>query len=290
MHDITITGSCIVTGSPSPPKCSPVDERQRLASVSYVNYGPTTINGLTESQTKEIFHKPREGTGEMLRLTLEDGFKTMFLNSQSPLGQAIQANARLPHAYHKYQTRPNLAYQQTMFNFQQNAMALSEGGSLEWPEGTDSNGKSKFSLSLSVFLPFYLSIMHLSICVSIYLLFSPETTGLLPPPGFGLSHNKLVNTTAATTSTPLPPSVATALPGTSTATADGAPDSGTVASLLPGGGPVSTTYSLWGLQHQSNNTVRQTAGECLAGMALLFHSYLLYGSLSLSLFKLHIVM
>ena len=138
-----------ITGSPSPPKCSPVDERQRLASVSYVNYGPTTINGLTESQTKEIFHKPREGTGEMLRSTLEDGFKTMFLSSQSPLGQAVQAST-LYHKY-QYQARPHVAYQQAMLGMQQNPVAVSGGSgnggeaNVEWIDAAGANdGRSKF--------------------------------------------------------------------------------------------------------------------------------------------------
>ena len=77
--------SSFVAGCREP---KPVDEKERLASASYVNYGPTTNNGLAELQAREIMEKPSsEGggaTGEMLRSSLEDGFKAMFPNMQKP--------------------------------------------------------------------------------------------------------------------------------------------------------------------------------------------------------------
>ena len=61
-------------------------------SASYVNYGPTTNNGLSEYQAREISHgKPCDGTAEMLRSTLEDGFKILFPNIHSnPVHQGLQ--------------------------------------------------------------------------------------------------------------------------------------------------------------------------------------------------------
>ena len=86
--------SFIFLSDSSPPKPeAPIDEKQRLVSASYVNYGPTTNNGVSEYQVKEVVHKPSEGTGEMLRSTLEDGFKTMFPNMQprTTIRQGLQA-------------------------------------------------------------------------------------------------------------------------------------------------------------------------------------------------------
>ncbi len=68
---------CIVDASP-PNTYQPVDEKQRLVSASYVNYGPTTNNGVSDHLVREISHKPCDGSHEMLRSTLENGFKTLF--------------------------------------------------------------------------------------------------------------------------------------------------------------------------------------------------------------------
>ena len=80
-----------------------MDEKERLASASYVNYGPTTSNGLAELQAREIMEKPSsEGgtTGEMLRSSLEDGFKAMFPSMQQPaassLSQAVNVSKMGP--------------------------------------------------------------------------------------------------------------------------------------------------------------------------------------------------
>lgn len=81
----------------SPPKSrEPVDEKQRLVSATYVNYGPTTNNGLNEYQAREISHgKPCNGTTDMLRSTLEDGFKILFPNIHSnPVHQGLQTSAQ----------------------------------------------------------------------------------------------------------------------------------------------------------------------------------------------------
>ena len=66
------------TDGTSPPKPhAPVDEKQRLVSASYVNYGPTTNNGDPDHH-RGVFTKSH-GDG-MLQSTLNDGFKTLFPN------------------------------------------------------------------------------------------------------------------------------------------------------------------------------------------------------------------
>ena len=81
----------------------PVDEKQRLVSASYVNYGPTTNNGVSEHHVREISHKPCDGTAEMLRTSLENGFRTLFPSihvhqglqtSQLPSNQFGQNNSQ----------------------------------------------------------------------------------------------------------------------------------------------------------------------------------------------------
>ena len=86
----------------SPPLATqgPIDERQRLASASYVNYGPTTNSHLDELQTKgtvptSAAHSLQaKAKGNSLQLTLDDGFKSLFPpGSMQSLENAIQASS-----------------------------------------------------------------------------------------------------------------------------------------------------------------------------------------------------
>ena len=71
-----------------------IDEKQRLASASYVNYGPTTNNPLEELHAQKTKIPSSGRKGETLRTTLEDGFLTMFPGIQSSsLENAIDASS-----------------------------------------------------------------------------------------------------------------------------------------------------------------------------------------------------
>ena len=143
MYTLSLSLSPPPIGPPSPPKPEgPVDEKQRLASASYVNYGPTTNSGLEELQVKDS--PPLDGKGETLRSTLEDGFKTMFPSIQSPLSHAIQASSlssstESTHLYNLFQYPPNQFLSESTARGQSNPTKHSNKTGIgqdtkDWPE------------------------------------------------------------------------------------------------------------------------------------------------------------
>lgn len=130
-----------------------MDEKERLASASYVNYGPTTNNGLAELQAREGIEKPHEGAGEMLRSTLEDGFKAMFPGMQpssASISQAVKASKAgqaSPYLYGMYpsfspypmgqflhhQQQLQLRQQQQQAQLRQQHQRLTVASEGEWP-------------------------------------------------------------------------------------------------------------------------------------------------------------
>ena len=84
----------------SPPVMSKgvIDERQRLASASYVNYGPTTNSHLDELHTKGTIDSPRSSLPrdkvDVFQPLLDDGFQSLFpAGSIESLENALQATS-----------------------------------------------------------------------------------------------------------------------------------------------------------------------------------------------------
>ncbi|XP_019848886.1 PREDICTED: apoptotic chromatin condensation inducer in the nucleus-like isoform X2 [Amphimedon queenslandica] len=85
----------------SPPLMSKglVDERQRLASASYVNYGPTTNNHLDELHTKSSIESPRsslllDNKVDSFQSSLDDDFQSLFsAGSMQSLENALQVTS-----------------------------------------------------------------------------------------------------------------------------------------------------------------------------------------------------
>lgn len=76
-----------------------VDERQRLASASYVNYGPTTNNHLDELHTKGSVETPRsslllDNKVDSFQSSLDDGFQSLFpTGAMQSLENALQVTS-----------------------------------------------------------------------------------------------------------------------------------------------------------------------------------------------------